>query len=355
MAAIGRSGNDWVSQLRAISCWWRGGLASCLPEILRTGRRLVAEPEAGELVVHRETASGNQELGRYSIGADRVATPAGGKRARGRHDRVILRIPAGNALRREMELPLAVEAELDSMLRLGMDRYTPYTADQVYFDYRVMPADRESKRLRLQLVVVPRPLVDTWLAAMARHGLQPRAIDVAPDDAGFNLLPADLRPRRSRAAHSMNLVLALLVLALLVTVIAMPLWRQHVTNEDLARQVGAARREAEQVLVLRDELEQVVATSQFLVAKKHKARATIEVLNALTRLLPDGSWVRRLDIDVGKVQIRGESRKATALVGLLAASPLFSNPVFRSPVTQNPTTGRERFHLEIRIVGEVAE
>jgi general secretion pathway protein L len=55
--------------------------------------------------------------------------------------------------------------------------------------------------------------------------------------------------------------------------------------------------------------------------------------------------VQSLEYQNGEVQLRGESGRATALIGLLEGAPGITGVSFRSPVTQVAQTGKERFNL----------
>jgi len=73
------------------------------------------------------------------------------------------------------------------------------------------------------------------------------------------------------------------------------------------------------------------------------------LLRELTVILPDDTWVERLQIKGDSAQIIGQSGKASALIGIVESSKLFSSAAFTSPVTTDPRTGKERFVLSARI------
>jgi general secretion pathway protein L len=69
------------------------------------------------------------------------------------------------------------------------------------------------------------------------------------------------------------------------------------------------------------------------------------VLHELTRLLPDHSWLARLELDGSRVRLRGESLNAAELVAALEGSALFADASLEGSVTRDPGTDRERFAL----------
>jgi general secretion pathway protein L len=77
----------------------------------------------------------------------------------------------------------------------------------------------------------------------------------------------------------------------------------------------------------------------------------LELLDELTRILPDDTWITRLDIKGSELEIQGQSASAAALIPLIESSSILQNPRFRSPVTQIPRSDVERFHLSAETRG----
>jgi general secretion pathway protein L len=103
-------------------------------------------------------------------------------------------LPSGSLLRKRLELPLPVRENLRSILALEMDRLTPFSADQVYFDFRILSSGPHNQRLSLELAVVQRERVDDWLELLRRSGLVPRSIGIIDGGwPGLDLLPPQLR------------------------------------------------------------------------------------------------------------------------------------------------------------------
>ena len=58
---------------------------------------------------------------------------------------VILCLPADKVLTRTLTLPLATEENLREVLAFQMDRQTPFTVEQVYYDYGVVARGRKTR------------------------------------------------------------------------------------------------------------------------------------------------------------------------------------------------------------------
>jgi general secretion pathway protein L len=83
--------------------------------------------------------------------------------------------------------------------------------------------------------------------------------------------------------------------------------------------------------------------------KRQKTPAVIQVLEELTRVLPDDTWVQTLDIKGKELQIQGETASSVRLIGLFEQSSVFKDSSFRSPLTKGQVSGTERYQLALQI------
>lgn len=274
---------------------------------------------------------------------------------------VIVGLPEAQALRTLVDLPIEAEDTLREALGYELDRQTPFRAHEVYYDFQVVERQPTQRRLRVALTVVPRDALDHALEAAAAWGLQPAIVTLGeaeqltgPAPAPVNLLPPESRSRPKGAWGIVNRLLAAAALLLVIAVVGVPLQRQHALIDDLEGQVAALRSEADATLALRRQLEQLDLASRLLVERIQQVPPAIEILNELSLILPDDTWLQHLQVEPGKVFLQGQSDAASALVGLLDASGLFRNPTFGSPVVRDPISGKERFQITAEILPEGA-
>jgi general secretion pathway protein L len=92
---------------------------------------------------------------------------------------VILGLPRDQVVLRQIELPLDVEENLEQVVRFQVDKFQPVEEGQSYCDYIVLERDTEAKKIVLQTLMVPKPVVDECLDLFHELNLYPAAIRVS--------------------------------------------------------------------------------------------------------------------------------------------------------------------------------
>ncbi|NJD07458.1 MAG: PilN domain-containing protein, partial [Methylococcaceae bacterium] len=83
----------------------------------------------------------------------------------------------------------------------------------------------------------------------------------------------------------------------------------------------------------------------FLSRKKLTEPTMLDMLNDLTKVMPDDTWLNGLQYRDRKVTIQGQSPAASSLIERIEASAFFKNTSFVSPVTKDVASGQERFQI----------
>ena len=86
-----------------------------------------------------------------------------------------------------------------------------------------------------------------------------------------------------------------------------------------------------------------------LAKRKQATPSSVMVLEAVSRVLPDTTYVTELRIEGDKVQVVGMTQNAPALIRLMEQSPQFTRATFFAPTTHAQNEPGERFHIEAHI------
>jgi general secretion pathway protein L len=357
-----RSGRDRLRQAwRSSPCpaffaWWDTELRALLPPRWRgwLGDGVawhLLQQEHGQWTLRR--AGDAQPLARWSVDDDALAQRAAlstALQAVDREDRrLALLLDPRTVLRRAVSLPLAARSQLAQVMAFEMDRQTPFTVEQVHYAARELPsAAAAAGHFRAELLATPRNTLDPLLARLSAAGVVVDAVDLPEGNGrlGINLLPPARRPHHVHPRRRWNRALAVACVVLLVLVLGQYLHNRRQALVRMQAQVESMRADAQQVLALRQQLQDNAGAAGFLVQRKQQATTMLALLADLTRRLPDSAWLERLSIDAGgQVGLQGQSQQAAGLLDALKDSPLIIGAAFQGAIQPDATTGKERFYL----------
>jgi len=87
-------------------------------------------------------------------------------------------------------------------------------------------------------------------------------------------------------------------------------------------------------------------------AKKRLTPAAVVILDKLSSILPDGTYLTDLTLDGGRIRIAGISSNAVQLVPLLEKSGQFKNATFYAPTTRLAEGNSDRFSIEATLASQ---
>jgi len=163
----------------------------------------------------------------------------------------------------------------------------------------------------------------------------------------INLLPAELRRRPARWARMPAYALAAMGVVLAVALAAQAWIEMEIYARALDQQV---RRLEPQALAARQQgaaVNAVAARAALLAGVRGQTWETLRILQELTRLLPEGTWVQDLQVGDEAVEIYGYSDNAAGLVPALESSPLLARAEFTAPITRD-AQNKEIFRIRVQ-------
>lgn len=247
-----------------------------------------------------------------------------------------LLLPPELTLHRVVDLPLAAERNLRAAVALEMDRYTPFAAEAVHFACRVLSRDPASGRMQVALAAVPRAQADPVIAGRRSAGAAPAWLDLG---AGLRV------PLEQRTAGGRRVLFAVAAASALAAVVYAPLAAKQRAVEDLEAEARVARAQAAAAGALQRRLDAARAEERAVLARRTTRAAALELVDELTRRLPDGTWLTHLELAGSRLRLRGESSNAAELPAALDGSPLIAGAALDGALTREPGSARERFTL----------
>lgn len=355
-----RYADPLLGRVRSFWRWWSGEVIELLPENLQKAiaqrqQKLYVEVDNDKFLLSLGNHAAQREVLRLALDA----ADAEDEDIPREVQQTILLLPDDRVLARRISLPAVAEENLREVLGFEMDLHTPFEASDVYYDYTVVGRDNARRTVTVDLVYAPRDAVDALVNGASQLGMKTDIVTCRRRD-NANLQPVNLLPQEKRRAKrldvkSFNLALTALLAVLLVAAISIPIVQKNRAIEALDAQVQAAAAEAREGAALRQDLERMAEASQFLVAKKASDVMIVELIDEISRILPDHTWITRLDLTGKEVQIHGQSSSASSLIAIVESSPWFENARFGSPVVQITGTVNDRFHLVADVVRKRAD
>ena len=270
-----------------------------------------------------------------------------------RHGRLRLMLQKERFLYREIVLPQQAAEFIPSILRTEIDRLTPWSSDNAIFGHYLI--DTSDQKITLGVLAADQrllqPVFDGLLAlhpraltASVRVSVRGRDLDVPVFEA------AELRARSRTMRVALTVFPLLLATALgLATIYEM--WRGWQVDTDLEA--------TQSQLVLEraggKSVDPATAAQRWIIDRKRQGPAATLLIEDLSRVIPDDTFLTDIDLNGAKIRLSGLSRDATALVGLVESSGSLTDVTFFAPTTRDAIEPGEKFHIEATIKPRIAK
>ena len=347
---------DWKEFLY----WWKHQLYLLIPKklkqlILDNQGFLIITANKKELFLTYQTEQQTEFLGilKRNIAAIAEYQELLNLDTRFKKAKVVLRLSDDYATYREITLPSAVKENLNTMMSYELDRYTPFKLDQAYFAIKRLHGD--ANQITFILIITNRKLFNDLCLELKTMGIYPELADYENiknnlyyQPETYNLLPEWLSPDNKMPRlmyYGLTASLGLLISLSLI----LPVLLDYQQVQSLTTKVRQLEKQVREIETLQSEFRSLQEETQQLVNEKTALPETYIMLNELSQLIPDDTWLTFLQYSNGQLQIQGESPTASDLIKLLEKSKLFNNASFISPVTQDSISKKERFQLNVEL------
>jgi general secretion pathway protein L len=265
--------------------------------------------------------------------------------------RVELLLGPTRFLLRTLELPAPAREFLDGIVRSQIDRLTPWTAADAAFGWSA-PKPVGPDRIEVEVAATALVMVQPYVRAIANAGAHSIMV--------FARTPAGAGPGRikvlehgARAMLAVGRIRSILLAALAgaafaaATAVAVSTFAGSsldTERAELTRRIAAARAAAGTGRDIGS-----VSARRALEIRKQQAPASVILIEALSQILPDHTYVTELRLEAGKLRLTGVTRDAPSLIGLLEQSGSFTRASFFTPTTRSASEPGERFHIEAQV------
>ena len=269
-----------------------------------------------------------------------------------RGSRIEFLLRPDHVLFRSLDFPSRAVEFLDRIIRAQIDRLTPWAPHEAVFGWSP-PFGIANDRIQLTLAATSKSNIQPLIQLADRLGATSAAVFAAAPAgeavaAKFKVFEAPLRS--ATAQKDMPRVLRAVLFGSGLAALASLVVATYAGNAFDTEQQELLRRIADRRASLRlDQAAGSGSAQSLLVKRKQTTPSSVMVLEAISRALPDSTYVTELRIDGDKVQVVGISQDSPSLIRLMEQSPQFSSATFFAPTTRAQGDPGERFHIEAQL------
>jgi general secretion pathway protein L len=263
---------------------------------------------------------------------------------RGSHVDILMR--PEQVLFRAIDFPKQATDFLDGMIRAQIDRLTPWPASEVEFG-TTPPMPIAGERIAMTVAATSKQKIQPLLRIAADCGAASVAGLVDEPEAAADPIKLFDRALTGGAIDFARMLRLALVGAAFAAAASLAISAYAGSWLD-AEQQELQHRVSQRRAALRIS-EPGGSADTLLAQRKQTSPSSVVVLEEISRVLPDTTYVTELRVEGDKMQVIGLTQDAPSLIRLLEQSPQFARATFFAPTTRSQSDPGERFHIEAHV------
>jgi Tfp pilus assembly protein PilN len=162
----------------------------------------------------------------------------------------------------------------------------------------------------------------------------------------LNLLPAELRLARATWQWAVTGAIAVVAVVAAIGLWTLPGYRNGSYLATLNQEIAKVQPAATRAGVVDKEIQATRARTLLLDEMRRHDKADMDVLAAMTSIVPPPAWLRSLEVSALQVNLGGEAESAQPLLKAIDDSNLFEGSEFTSPPSRQQ--GMETFGIKTK-------
>lgn len=272
---------------------------------------------------------------------------------------IVLEMPPGAFLTRQLDVPDAALAQLPQLLRGEVERRTPFRIEDVLIGHHVSQADKKGKS-RVRIALLRRDLIASALepAGIVFTDLTVIRAERAPDapdaDVWTPSIPVNRAADADRGFAKLCLAMTVSAALLLAAGLGATFWRQSAEGDELDARIGDMSARAARVRQVADRAGKESRLLSDLRALRAATPALTDLWEEISAIIPDNAFLTDFHLSEPRpgersVDLTGFAQSAVGLPLLFGHSRYFSEAALTAPITVDPAQKRESFALRLKI------
>ena len=329
--------------------WWSEGLAAAflqLERALSQPRRFRLDSRHQPFMLQPlETAGQPIEI------SERPGAPQDDVLQQTRGSAIEILVPPEAILEGRVDpLPAESRPYVESVVLHQIGKLFPWRAEDVL--YAVSIGDRDDGKLDVLVHATPRQPIASLLGSIKAY--EPSELYLVADADEHAEKPARIpvriegegQDRLERVRYVTRYAVVAVLLGMVLTVGWTSFTYSSLSDDLAAVETAIATREA---LARRGSDAKNIGRND-LQSRKEQTPAIVAVLDVLSVILPDDTYLTDMTLEAGRLRISGISGRATELVPLLENSGRFKNASFYAPTTRVQGRAGDRFSIEASVI-----
>ncbi|WP_158801559.1 PilN domain-containing protein [Acidisoma sp. L85] len=347
-----------------IFTWWAQQMRSLVPAPLasRGGWRSVVilepteEPEAtsfgaGGFRLSLRRRGRETGIGYFACSPEGLAAARRACGTTRRRRNILLRLPNGRILEHRLTVPATAEAHIGRVLAYEIDRVTPFSESEVFWDWVIEHRDRNRSRLLVRLFLIPRAALIVLRTELEKARLHLAAVEGHGFYGDLRRLPLSVRtPARQRLERPVLRCTVGACAALVIVALVLPFVRQQLRLDRLDQRVAELQPKVSEVRLLRKRIAGQAAGSEVFEAEEAEVGRPLDAIATITKVLPDNTFLTALNLSQRSLGLTGQSGDAAALIAALSRDTEIHTPSFAAPVMTAPSGSGSLFVIRAELV-----
>jgi hypothetical protein len=264
---------------------------------------------------------------------------------------VLLRITSDRAVVKDIQLPSGALEVLPAVIRNKIESLAPWPLSEALWGYKIAGPPK-SGQITVSVGIVSRKSLDGLLALLGEAGVKVGFLDIArsPEDPDAIAIDFQNENRLVRARRKLKTVMSIAAVLCLATA-SYGLYLALMSYSELSS-TEARTAELKQALVAGSGSGNTgakLSEANKLYQRKLESRPVVVILNDLTKLVPDGTWLNTIDYENGQVTISGRGTEIPNVIESLEKSDVFSKVNFASATQRDPNLDVDIFSISASI------
>lgn len=259
-------------------------------------------------------------------------------------------------LARMVDLPVMSIGDVLKLVTFELDRLTPFTADNAFFDAEIVHRNERAGMQKVRIGVLPRQSAEHLMMLLASERLEPKSLRVAgPTEGSIGQLDFLKGVQAARGGWSPSRVARFLWIAVAVLFVA-NVWlltvRDTMNLHALEDAVQSQVTTAELARRLRAKVDSETASRAELLEQRSQS-STLRILDAATQSLPRTAWVQQLVWNGTRLHLVGYAPSGIDVAAAMRASRLWRGATVRSATVGSAASGTMKpFDISIELKGQ---